>query len=106
MTSQPATIRWNRRTARHRPAAAQALACHATLTWMLHDHDGNQLVPWAKRGKTRLHDLISLCETHHLIVHAHGYLITPADNDTFTFTRAPTASPSPTPPTCPTATAT
>src|SRR5258708_37204166 len=25
------------------PAAAQALACHATLSWMLHDHDGTLL---------------------------------------------------------------
>ena len=99
------------------PAAAQALACHATVSWMLHDHDGNLLdvgrrhrlatpalrravrerdkgrcqfpgcnsrrtdihhvVPWAKGGKTRLRDLILLCEAHHVIVHALGYLITP-----------------------------
>jgi 5-methylcytosine-specific restriction endonuclease McrA len=109
------------------PAAAQALACHATVTWMLHDHDGNLLdvgrrhrratpalrravrerdkgrcqfpgcnsrrtdihhvIPWAKGGKTRLRSLISLCEAHHVIVHALGYLITPAENGTFAFTR-------------------
>jgi 5-methylcytosine-specific restriction endonuclease McrA len=109
------------------PAAARALACHATVTWMLHDHDGNLLdvgrrhrlatpalrravrerdkgrcqfpgcnsrrtdihhiIPWAKGGKTRLRDLISLCEAHHVIVHARGFLITAADVG-FAFTRA------------------
>jgi 5-methylcytosine-specific restriction endonuclease McrA len=108
------------------PAAAQALACHATVTWMLHDHDGNLLdvgrrhrlatpalrravrerdkgrcqfpgcnsrrtdihhiIAWAKGGKTRLRDLILLCEAHHVIVHALGYLITAADGG-FAFTR-------------------
>jgi 5-methylcytosine-specific restriction endonuclease McrA len=98
------------------PAAAQALACHATVSWMLHDHDGNLLdvgrrhrlatpalrravrerdkgrcqfpgcnsrrtdihhiVAWARGGKTRLRDLVLLCEAHHVIVHALGYLIT------------------------------
>jgi hypothetical protein len=83
-------------------AAAQALACGATVSWMLHDHDGTLLdvgrrhrfatpalcravrerdknrcqfpgcrsrrtdvhhvIPWAKGGKTRLRDLILLCE--------------------------------------------
>jgi 5-methylcytosine-specific restriction endonuclease McrA len=108
------------------PAAAQALACHATVTWMLHDHDGNLLdvgrrhrlatpalrravrerdksrcqfpgcnsrrtdihhiIAWAKGGKTRLKDLILLCEAHHVIVHALGYLITTAGTG-FAFTR-------------------
>jgi 5-methylcytosine-specific restriction endonuclease McrA len=108
------------------PAAAQALACHATVSWMLHDHDGNLLdvgrrhrlatpalrravrerdksrcqfpgcnsrrtdihhvIPWAKGGKTRLRDLILLCEAHHVIVHALGYLITPIQSG-FAFTR-------------------
>jgi hypothetical protein len=108
------------------PAAAQALACHATVSWMLHDHHGNVLdvgrrhrrptpalrravrerdrcrcqfpgcnsrrtdihhiTPWAKGGTTRLPGLISLCEAHHVIVHALGYLITPAP-DGFAFTR-------------------
>jgi hypothetical protein len=108
------------------PAAAQALACHATVSWMLHDHDGtlidvgrrhrkpppalrravherdknrcqfpgcrsrrtdiHHVIPWAKGGKTRLRDLILLCEAHHVIVHALGYLIT-ACGGTFTFTR-------------------
>jgi hypothetical protein len=31
------------------PASAQALACHATVTWMLHDHDGN-LLDVGRRG--------------------------------------------------------
>jgi 5-methylcytosine-specific restriction endonuclease McrA len=109
------------------PAAARALACHATVTWMLHDHDGtlldvgrrhrrataalrravrerdrgrcqfpgcrsrrtdiHHIVPWAKGGTTRLRGLILLCEAHHVIVHALGYLITPAATGTFTFTR-------------------
>jgi 5-methylcytosine-specific restriction endonuclease McrA len=108
------------------PAAAQALACHATVSWMLHDHDGNLLdvgrrhrlatpalrravrerdkgrcqfpgcnsrrtdihhiIAWAKGGKTRLRDLISLCEAHHVIVHSLGYLITQAQCG-FAFTR-------------------
>ncbi len=100
-------------------AAAQAIACHATVSWMLHDHDGtlldagrrhrratpalrravrerdkgrcqfpgcnsrrtdiHHITPWAHGGKTRLRDLILLCEAHHVIVHALGYRITPAD---------------------------
>jgi 5-methylcytosine-specific restriction endonuclease McrA len=108
------------------PAAAQALACHATVSWMLHDHDGTLLdagrrhrkpppalrravrerdkgrcqfpgchsrrtdihhIPWGKGGKTRLRDLILLCEPHHVIVHALGWVITPARNGAFAFTR-------------------
>jgi 5-methylcytosine-specific restriction endonuclease McrA len=109
------------------PAAAQAIACHATVSWMLHDHKGNVLdvgrrhrrpspalrravrerdrgrcqfpgcrsrrtdihhvVPWAKGGKTRLRDLILLCEAHHVIVHALGWVITPALSGGFAFTR-------------------
>jgi hypothetical protein len=109
------------------PAAAQAIACHATLSWMLHDHDGNLLdvgrrhrratpalrravrerdrgrcqfpgcrsrrtdihhvIPWAKGGKTRLRDLILLCEAHHVIVHALGWVIAPALGGGFAFTR-------------------
>ena len=108
------------------PAAAQALACRATVSWMLHDHDGtlldvgrrhrrptpalrravrerdkgrcqfpgcgsrradiHHIIAWAKGGKTRLRDLILLCEAHHVIVHALGYLITPAGVG-FAFTR-------------------
>ena len=121
------------------PAAAQALACHATVTWMLHDHDGNLLdagrrhrlatpalrravrerdkgrcqfpgcnsrrtdihhvIPWAKGGKTRLRDLILLCEAHHVIVHALGYLITTAPGG-FAFTR-PDGQPVPSAPALP-----
>jgi 5-methylcytosine-specific restriction endonuclease McrA len=109
------------------PAAAQAIACHATISWMLHDHQGNVLdvgrrhrratpalrravrerdkgrcqfpgcnsrrtdihhsVPWAKGGKTRLKDLILVCETHHLIIHAYSYLITANPDGSFAFTR-------------------
>ena len=108
-------------------AAAQALACGATVSWMLHDHDGtlldagrrhrratpalrravrerdksrcqfpgchsrrtdiHHIIPWATGGKTRLPDLILLCEAHHVIVHALGYLITPGQDATFAFTR-------------------
>ena len=109
------------------PAAAQAIACHATVSWMLHDHKGNLLdvgrrhrrpspalrravrerdrgrcqfpgcrsrrtdihhvIPWAKGGKTRLRGLVSLCEAHHVIVHALGWVITPALGGGFAFTR-------------------
>jgi 5-methylcytosine-specific restriction endonuclease McrA len=109
------------------PAAARAIACHATVSWMLHDHNGNVLdvgrrhrrpspalrravrerdrgrcqfpgcrsrrtdihhvIPWAKGGKTRLRDLILLCEAHHVIVHALGWMITPVPGGGFTFTR-------------------
>jgi 5-methylcytosine-specific restriction endonuclease McrA len=108
------------------PAAAQALACHATVSWMLHDHDGtlldvgrrhrratpalrravrerdkgrcrfpgcnsrrtdiHHIIPWASGGKTRLRNLILLCEAHHVIVHALGYQIA-ASGGEFTFTR-------------------
>jgi len=121
------------------PAAAQALACHATVTWMLHDHDGNLLdvgrrhrlatpalrravrerdksrcqfpgcnsrrtdihhiIAWANGGKTRLKDLILLCEAHHVIVHALGYLITLTQGG-FAFTR-PNGQPLPTAPALP-----
>ena len=121
------------------PAAAQALACHATVSWMLHDHDGNLLdvgrrhrlatpalrravrerdkgrcqfpgcnsrrtdihhiIAWANGGKTRLRDLILLCEAHHVIVHALGYLITPAQSG-FGFTR-PDGQPVPSAPALP-----
>jgi len=109
------------------PAAAQAIACHASVSWMLHDHEGNLLdvgrrhrratpalrravrerdkgrcrfpgcrsrrtdihhvIPWAKGGKTRLRDLILLCEAHHVIVHALGWVIAPARSGGFVFTR-------------------
>jgi 5-methylcytosine-specific restriction endonuclease McrA len=121
------------------PAAAQALACHATVSWMLHDHDGtlldvgrrhrrptpalrravrerdkgrcqfpgcnsrrtdiHHIIPWAKGGKTRLRDLTLLCEAHHVIVHALGYLITPARGG-FAFTR-PDGQPMPSGPALP-----
>jgi 5-methylcytosine-specific restriction endonuclease McrA len=121
------------------PAAAQALACHATVSWMLHDHDGSLLdagrrhrratpalrravherdqgrcqfpgcnsrrtdihhiIPWADGGKTRLRDLILLCEAHHVIVHALGYLIAPGRGG-FAFTR-PDGQPMPSGPALP-----
>jgi 5-methylcytosine-specific restriction endonuclease McrA len=119
---------------------AQALACHATVSWMLHDHDGtlldagrrhrrataalrravrerdkgrcqfpgcqsrrtdiHHIIPWAKGGTTRLRDLILLCEAHHVIVHALGWLITPARTGGFTFTR-PDGQPMPNGPSLP-----
>jgi 5-methylcytosine-specific restriction endonuclease McrA len=122
------------------PAAARALACHATVSWMLHDHDGtlldagrrhrratpalrravrerdkarcqfpgchsrrtdiHHIIPWAKGGKTRLRDLILLCEAHHVIVHALGYLITPGQDGTFAFT-CPDGQPMPNGPALP-----
>ncbi|HEX3923827.1 MAG TPA: HNH endonuclease signature motif containing protein, partial [Streptosporangiaceae bacterium] len=121
-------------------AAAQALACDATTSWMLHDHDGtlldagrrhrratpalrravrerdnsrcqfpgchsrrtdiHHIIAWAKGGKTRLRDLILLCEAHHVIVHALGYLITPGQDTTFAFTR-PGGQPMPNSPALP-----
>ena len=122
------------------PAAARALACHATMSWMLHDHDGtlldagrrhrratpalrravrerdkarcqypgchsrrtdiHHIIPWAKGGKTRLRDLILLCQAHHVIVHALGYLIAPGQDRTFAFTR-PDRQPMPNSPALP-----
>jgi 5-methylcytosine-specific restriction endonuclease McrA len=122
------------------PAAAQAIACHATISWMLHDHAGNLLdagrrhrkpppalrravrerdkgrcqfpgcrsrrtdihhiIAWARGGKTRLQDLILLCEAHHVIVHALGYQITPASGGGFAFTR-PDGQPMPNAPDLP-----
>jgi hypothetical protein len=122
------------------PAAAQAIACHATVSWMLHDHDGTLLdagrrhrrataalrravgerdkgrcqfpgcrsrrtdihhvIAWAKGGKTRLRDLILLCEAHHVVVHALGWLISPAESGGFAFTR-PDGQPMPNGPTLP-----
>jgi 5-methylcytosine-specific restriction endonuclease McrA len=122
------------------PAAAQAEACHATVSWMLHDHDGtlldvgrrhrrataalrravrerdqgrcqfpgcqsrrtdiHHIIAWAKGGTTRLRDLILLCEAHHVIVHALGWLITPARTGGFTFTR-PDGQPMPSGPSLP-----
>jgi 5-methylcytosine-specific restriction endonuclease McrA len=121
------------------PAAAQALACHATVSWMLHDHDGtlldvgrrhrratpalrravrerdkgrcqypgcnsrrtdiHHIIAWAKGGKTRLRDLILLCEAHHVIVHALSYQITPARGG-FAFAR-PDGQPMPNGPALP-----
>jgi hypothetical protein len=121
-------------------ATAQRLACAATFTWMLHDHDGSLLdfgrrhrrpspalrravrerdkyrcqFPgchsrrtdihhirhWSRGGKTRLRNLISLCEAHHVIVHELGYLITETDNGTYAFTR-PDATPMPNSPALP-----
>jgi Domain of unknown function (DUF222) len=109
------------------PAVAQRLACSATVSWMLHDHDGSLLdvgrrhrkpsaalrravrdrdkgrcqYPacnsrrtdlhhvrhWAKGGRTALANLVCLCEAHHVIVHALGFVITPSGDGGFTFTR-------------------
>jgi len=49
--------------------------------------DIHHIRPWANGGKTRLRDLILLCEAHHMIVHAAGYIITLADDRTFVFAR-------------------
>jgi hypothetical protein len=49
--------------------------------------DIHHIIPWAQGGKTRLRDLILLCEAHHVIVHALGWLITPAPSGGFAFTR-------------------
>jgi 5-methylcytosine-specific restriction endonuclease McrA len=122
------------------PATAQALACHATMSWMLHDHNGkvldvgrrhrraspalrravherdngrcqypgcnsrrvdiHHITAWASGGRTRLRNLILLCEAHHVIVHALGYLITTLPDGTFTFTR-PDGQPMPAAPSLP-----
>jgi HNH endonuclease len=49
--------------------------------------DIHHVIPWAKGGKTRLKDLILVCEAHHVIIHALGYLITTGQDGAFTFTR-------------------
>jgi HNH endonuclease len=59
----------------------QAPGCQSRRT------DIHHIRPWAKGGKTRLRDLILLCEAHHMIVHALGYLITLAGDGTFIFTK-------------------
>jgi hypothetical protein len=109
------------------PATAQRLACQATITWMLHDHDGtlldagrrhrtpppalrravrerdhyrcqfpgchsrrtdiHHIIAWAMGGKTRLSNLILLCDAHHAIVHELGYLITAEPGGGHAFTR-------------------
>jgi 5-methylcytosine-specific restriction endonuclease McrA len=109
------------------PAAAAALACRTSVTWMLHDHDGSlidvgrrhrratpalrravrerdkgrcrfpgcnsrrtdihHIIPWARGGTTTLANLMSLCEAHHVIVHALGYRIRPGADGEFLFTR-------------------
>jgi hypothetical protein len=48
--------------------------------------DIHHIRPWAKGGKTRLRDLILLCEAHHMIVHAFGQIIIVAGDGTFIFT--------------------
>jgi hypothetical protein len=122
------------------PATAQRIACQATITWMLHDHDGtlldagrrhrtpppalrravrerdqyrcqfpgchsrrtdiHHIRPWARGGKTRLTNLILICEAHHVIVHELGYLITLVPGGGFAFTRAD-GTPVPASPTLP-----
>jgi hypothetical protein len=67
--------------------------CHSRRT------DIHHIIPWAKGGKTRLRDLILLCEAHHVIVHALGYQITPAGGE-FAFTR-PDGQPMPSAPELP-----
>jgi hypothetical protein len=59
----------------------QAPGCQSRRT------DIHHIRPWARGGKTRLRDLILLCEAHHMIVHAFGYIITVADDGTFIFTK-------------------
>ncbi|HEX3924951.1 MAG TPA: HNH endonuclease signature motif containing protein, partial [Streptosporangiaceae bacterium] len=49
--------------------------------------DIHHIAAWAKGGKTRLRDLILLCEARHVIVHAPGHLTTPGQDATFAFTR-------------------
>jgi hypothetical protein len=68
--------------------------CHSRRT------DIHHITAWANGGKTRLRDLILLCEAHHVIVHAHGYLITPAPGGTFAVTR-PDGQPMPAAPALP-----
>ncbi len=97
------------------PATAQRIACQATVSWMLHDHEGNVLdvgrrhrrpppalrravrerdgyrcqypgcnsrrtdihhiVPWARGGATRLANLASFCQAHHVIIHELGLVV-------------------------------
>jgi hypothetical protein len=42
---------------------------------------------WSNGGHTNLHNLVSLCKYHHLLVHDRGYLIAAARDGTFTFYR-------------------
>jgi hypothetical protein len=106
------------------PATAQRIACEATFSWMLHDHEGNVLdvgrrhrrpppamrravrerdgyrcqypgcnsrhtdihhiVPWARGGATRLPNLASFCEAHHVTIHELGLSIARAPDGSIT----------------------
>ncbi len=84
-----------RRAVRERDKSrCQFPGCHSRRT------DIHHIIPWATGGKTRLRDLILLCEAHHVIIHALGYLITPGQDTTFTFTR-PDGQPMPNGPALP-----
>jgi HNH endonuclease len=84
-----------RRAVRERDKSrCQFPGCHSRRT------DIHHIIAWAKGGTTRLRDLILLCEAHHVIVHALGYLITPAPDGTFAFTR-PDGQPMPNAPALP-----
>ena len=84
-----------RRAVRDRDKArCQYPGCHSRRT------DIHHIILWAQGGQTRLRDLILLCQAHHVIVHALGYLITPGPDATFTFTR-PDGQPMPNAPALP-----
>jgi 5-methylcytosine-specific restriction endonuclease McrA len=68
--------------------------CHSRRT------DLHHIRHWAKGGKTRLSNMILLCEPHHVIVHELGYLITLAPGGGFAFTR-PDGTPVPASPSLP-----
>jgi 5-methylcytosine-specific restriction endonuclease McrA len=55
---------------------------------------------WSRGGPTNLINLMLLCEAHHVIVHALGYLIAPDPGGGFTFTR-PDGTPMPASPQLP-----
>jgi hypothetical protein len=101
------------------------LTCEATMSWILHDHDGTLLdaghrrrrpTPairraarerdqyrcrfpgcesrrtdlhhiryWRNGGPTELKNMISLCRTHHRLVHDRDYLIAAGQGSAFSF---------------------
>ena len=49
--------------------------------------DGHHIEHWADGGKTKLDNLITLCDFHHRLVHEGGYGLRRTDDGLFVFTR-------------------
>ncbi|MGI9600866.1 MAG: HNH endonuclease signature motif containing protein, partial [Acidimicrobiales bacterium] len=51
--------------------------CDTTNTSFTHAHHTHE---WANGGRTDLHNLINLCQTHHHQLHVHGWTIQQHEN--------------------------